>query len=138
MYCRNRRRETHSGSGTFAMQGENGGTSQGDHEKHHTEQETFAELFRKSYFSRIVDPVGKKVKGRVVAIVDGNLYIDFGSKFHGVVPIPKENSEMFHKGSRVTILVRDLELTSHFLGDSKHTSLLEADIKLVGLTSTER
>ncbi len=91
---------------------------------------SFAELFRNSQLAKIGNPIGKKVEGEVIAVVSGNMYVDFGHKFHAVVPVPEANPEAYVKGARVIVRVRDLELTSHFLGDGKDTSLLEAEVDL--------
>ena len=96
-------------------------------------EETFSEMFRNSCFVQAVGPVGKTVKGEIIAVVDENLYVDFGCKFHAVVPRPEVKSELSRKGSKVRVRVRDLEVTGHFLGDSRDTSLLEAKVELVGL-----
>lgn len=80
----------------------------------------------------MVDPVGQEVEGEVIAVTEEHLYIDFGFKFHGVVDKPTGNGNKLSKGSRVVVLVNDLEVTEHFQGASKHTSLLEADVKLRG------
>lgn len=104
-------------------------------ESHASQQreETFSEMFRNSCFVQTVGPVGKTVKGEIIAVVDENLYVDFGCKFHAVVPRPVVKSELYCKGSKVRVRVRDLEVTGHFLGDSRDTSLLEAKVELVGL-----
>ena len=93
---------------------------------------TFKELFESSKFARMVDPVGREVEGEVIAVTAEHLYIDFGFKFHGVVDKPTGNGDKLSKGSRVVVLVNDLEVTEHFQGASKHASLLEADIELKG------
>ena len=80
----------------------------------------------------MVDPVGKIVEGEVIAVTAEHLYIDFGFKFHGVVNKPQASPEEYTKGTRVAVLVKDLEVTEHFLGSSRHTSMLEADIELKG------
>lgn len=95
------------------------------------EKESFAELFRSSKFTKVLDPVGKKVEANVFAVVGDNMYVDFGCKFHAVVPLPKEQQDAYKKGSKVVVLVKDLEMTDHFIGDSRDTSLLEAEVELV-------
>ena len=96
---------------------------------------TFAEIFRNSRFVRMGNPVGMKVKGTIIAVSGGNLYVDFGCKFHAVASVPDEKPELYCKGKGVVVQVEDLELTSHFLGGSKDTSLLEAEVILLGLSS---
>lgn len=90
--------------------------------------ETFAEIFGTSPFVGMGDPVGKRVEGEVVAIVDQDMYVDFGCKFHAVVPLPKKKG--YFKGKQVIVTINDLEMTDHFLGNSQHISLLEADATL--------
>ena len=71
------------------------------------------------------------MEGKIIAKTKDHLYVDFGCKFHGVVKRPKPKSEPWLiDGSRVRVLVKDLEITGHFQGASKHRSMLEADIKL--------
>ena len=104
---------------------------EGSQTDEHTREEelTFAEMFRNSKFVQTVSPVGKKVKGEVIAVVDDNVYVDFGCKFHAVMAVPQAKPEF--KGRKVEVLVHDLEITDHFLGDSRHTSLLEAEAEFV-------
>ncbi|XP_003384067.3 PREDICTED: 28S ribosomal protein S28, mitochondrial-like [Amphimedon queenslandica] len=98
-------------------------------------EETFAEMMAKSRLltSCGSSPVGHKVLGKIIAVVDDNLYIDFGGKFHGVVPCPEFGSEIYVVGTKVEVIVKDLEMSAHFLGAPQDSSLLEARIKLVGL-----
>jgi small subunit ribosomal protein S28 len=77
--------------------------------------------------------VGHKVVGEIIAEVDGDLYVDFGGKFHGVVPKPHKDGDRYTKGVKVNIIINDLEMTHHFLGKSCDTTLLEADIDLIGI-----
>ena len=95
--------------------------------------ESFRELFERSKFAAIVDPVGQEVEGEVLAMVGEKMYVDFGCKFHAVVPVPDQaESGSYEKGSRVVVRVLDLEMTDHFIGDHRDTSLLEAEAELVG------
>lgn len=94
---------------------------------------TFEELFKKSRFVDMLDPVGKVVDGRIIAVDGPNLYIDFGGKFHGVAIRPHKFSERYVKGVQVKVLIKDLEIGMHFLGSNTDTSLLEASIEIVGL-----
>ena len=93
------------------------------------EELTFGEMFRNSKFVQTVSPVGKKVRGEIIAVVDNNVYVDFGCKFHAVVAVPQAKPEF--KGRKLEVLVHDLEITDHFLGDSRDTSLLEAEAEFV-------
>ena len=70
------------------------------------------------------------MEGEIVAVVGQNMYVDFGYKFHAVVPLPQSRVAEYCKGKRVIVTINDLEMTDHFLGDSKHISLLEADATL--------
>ena len=98
-------------------------------------EDTFKHLLDNSQFVRSVDPVGQLADGEIIAVSKANIYVDFGSKFHGVVPLPKENSDRYVEGAKVTVLIKDLEMTDHFLGAKKHISLLEAETELIGLVS---
>lgn len=94
---------------------------------------TFEKLFKTSKFVDMLDPVGKIVDGKIIAVDGPNLYIDFGGKFHGVGIKPHRFSERYIKGARVKVLIKDLEVGMHFLGSNTDTSLLEASIEIVGL-----
>ena len=39
----------------------------------------------------------------------------------------------FHRGTKVKLQLNELEMSSSFLGSSKHVTLLEADATLIGL-----
>ncbi|XP_041974770.1 28S ribosomal protein S28, mitochondrial [Aricia agestis] len=97
---------------------------------------TFAALLRNSKFVDLGDPVGKIVIGKIFHIVEDDLYIDFGWKFHCVCTRPANRSEEYVRGARVRIQINDLELSSRFLGSSTDLTLLEADCKLLGVVSS--
>ena len=98
-----------------------------------SENVTFEELFKKSKFVDMFDPVGKIVDGKIIAADGPNLYIDFGTKFHAVAVRPNRFSERYVKGARVKVLIKDLEVGMHFLGSNVDTSSLEASVELIGL-----
>lgn len=99
------------------------------------EKGTFQYLFENSQFVKANDPAGKEVEAEVVAVVGEKVYVDFGCKFHAVVPCPQDPSKkkMLHRGAKVVIVVKDLEVTDHFIGDTKHNSRLEAEAEFVRL-----
>ena len=99
------------------------------------QRETFRRLLETSRLlsSCGSSPVNQTVLGEIIAVVDGHMYVDFGGKFHGVAKVPEKNANSFVKGVKVDVVLKDLEQTSHFLGKSRDTSLLEAEIELVGL-----
>lgn len=105
-----------------------------------TEEESFHQLLENSRLltSGGISPIGQKVLGEIIAVVENDLYIDFGGKFHGVVKRPERNGERFVKGVKVDVILKDLEVTHHFLGEPKDSSLLEADIELVGLANAPK
>ncbi|XP_072937854.1 small ribosomal subunit protein bS1m [Epargyreus clarus] len=100
------------------------------------QNETFAALLRKSKFVDLGDPVNKIVIGKVFHVVEDDLYIDFGWKFHCVCTRPTTRGDEYVRGTRVRLQIKDLELSSRFLGSSVDLTLLEADCKLLGIVST--
>ena len=94
---------------------------------------SFQELFEKSKFVKALDPVGKEVEADVIAVVEDQLYVDFGCKFHAVVPCPDSVKGKVHRGAKVIVIVKDLEVTRAFIGASKHDSLLEATAEFIRL-----
>ena len=97
------------------------------------EGESFRELWNNSQFVQSIDPVGKETEAEIIAVVGEKVYVDFGSKFHAVVPLPEKDSDHYVVGARVLILIKDLEMTDHFIGAKRHISLLEAEAELIGL-----
>ncbi|XP_076638190.1 mitochondrial ribosomal protein S28 [Colletes latitarsis] len=101
-----------------------------------SQSRTFASLLRNSKFMDLGDPEGKIVEGEIFNVVDNDLYIDFGWKFHCVCPKPKMNSSNYVRGSKVKLRIKTLELSTRFLGATTDLTILEADCILLSLISS--
>ncbi|KAF7994044.1 hypothetical protein HCN44_011313 [Aphidius gifuensis] len=100
--------------------------------------QTFAKLLRNSKLINLGDPEGKVITGKIFHIVGDDLYIDFDWKFHCVCARPLKNSQDYVRGATVRLRIKDLELSTKFLGASKDLTILEADCTLLGLIDTPR
>lgn len=94
---------------------------------------SFATLLRNSKFIDLGDPEGRIVTGTIFHIVNDDLYIDFGWKFHCVCTRPNKNPSDYVRGAKVKLRIKDLELSTKFLGQDKDLTILEADVALLGI-----
>ena len=72
------------------------------------------------------------VVGQVYHVVDDDLYIDFGFKFPCVCKKPRRSRTVYTRGTKVRLLIKDLEMSEKFLGFEKPMTIMEADCVLLG------
>ncbi|XP_065844039.1 small ribosomal subunit protein bS1m-like [Oscarella lobularis] len=95
------------------------------------EEPSFAEMFRQSKLARLGPSPRKIVSGKIVRIIGDDIFVDVGLKFYAVVKKPKQSKTEFKQNDHVNVKLIDLEMTGHFLGHSKHSTLLEAEAELL-------
>ena len=94
----------------------------------------FLEMLRESNWMKMGDPRQKMFRGIVINQIGNQVYVDYGYKFYGVFKIPEGmEPEQFVTGTKLLVLVKELELTQHFLGEDSLFSLLESEIQFQSL-----
>ncbi|XP_011497289.1 PREDICTED: 28S ribosomal protein S28, mitochondrial [Ceratosolen solmsi marchali] len=93
----------------------------------------FASLLRFSKFIQLGNIEEKIVTGKIFQVVNNDLYIDFGWKFYCVCSNPMQNNSKFVRGATVYLQIKDLEISTRFLGSDVDTTILESDCILLGL-----
>ena len=53
------------------------------------DQESFEKMFKETQFVKLGRPAGKVVQGKITHIINDDMYVEFGWKFHAVVKIPR-------------------------------------------------
>lgn len=97
-------------------------------------QPKFLEVLRESNWMKMGDPRKKTFRGIVINRIGNQVYVDYGYKFHGVFKVPETmEPEQFGTGTKLLVLVKELELTQHFLGEDSLFSLLESEIQFQSL-----
>ncbi|KAJ7350998.1 37S ribosomal protein S28, mitochondrial [Desmophyllum pertusum] len=103
-----------------------------------SEDESFEEMFRNSRFVKMGHrPEGKTVVGRITHIVENevnrDLYVDFGWKFHAVCTQGRLQGSEYKVDDLVRLRLTKLEAAGHFLGQTRHITLCEADATIRGM-----
>ncbi|XP_012274313.1 28S ribosomal protein S28, mitochondrial [Orussus abietinus] len=107
-----------------------------EEEKEPVKEESFASMLRHSTFIDLGDPEGKIAIGKIYHVVEDDLYIDFGWKFPCVCSRPANSGHLYVRGTTVKLRIKDLELSTRFLGSPKDLTILEADCSLIGVVSS--
>jgi len=112
------------------------------HETPSEPEDLFESLLYNSPLLQLESFHGKTLVGKILDVVNDDLYIDYGGKFHMVVTQGKvetwghkrqqQQQQRYEKGQLVHVEVKDYEIIGKFMGDEKYITINESDGVVLG------